>query len=73
MCVVQEIAHQELPYGNTPSDVIVREVRKGTRLQFAPQVSAQLVELIRGCWHQDPAQRPAMLQVISILDELKAR
>eukprot|EP00803_Ostreobium_quekettii_P000213 evm.model.scf_46EXC.5 EVM.evm.TU.scf_46EXC.5 scf_46EXC:142986-145882(-) len=57
----------------SPSDVenYAKNVVKGMRPPIPEEWPADLVDLVKDCWHQDPDKRPTMKEVIPRLEQLK--
>lgn len=63
-----EMLTLKMPYEGMMQDYVVMGVLDGLRPTISPQYGPpKLIELICSCWHQDPAARPTMTQVVEAL------
>lgn len=69
--VLWEIFHRQDPYaGKDPVVAALEVVRSGLRPVIAPNVQAEIRELIEQCWHSDPARRPNFQEIVQKLRQL---
>lgn len=74
----------QTPYPDVPDDAAVRDgVKSGDRMEVSWQEFADkdekslnsgkaLAALIEECWHQEPAKRPRMIDVVARLEALQS-
>eukprot|EP00294_Goniomonas_avonlea_P012992 CAMPEP_0114561288 /NCGR_PEP_ID=MMETSP0114-20121206/11923_1 /TAXON_ID=31324 /ORGANISM="Goniomonas sp, Strain m" /LENGTH=662 /DNA_ID=CAMNT_0001746911 /DNA_START=20 /DNA_END=2008 /DNA_ORIENTATION=+ len=69
-----EIMHLQCPYVDTGMDQaqIARAVcHRDIRPRMSSSLPPAMAQLIARCWHRDPAQRPRLTDVISMLDLMR--
>ena len=58
----------EVPYpGYTPLQAAVGIVQRGLRPTISPSVHPVIAQVMQYCWNDDPAARPSMEQIITLL------
>jgi serine/threonine protein kinase len=58
----------EVPYpGYTPLQAAVGIVQRGLRPTISPSVHPVIAQVMQYCWNVDPAARPSMEQIITLL------
>jgi serine/threonine protein kinase len=61
------------PYEGTPPFQVVFAVgTRGLRPDVPASAPPPLVQLMRACWHEQPAQRPSFSAILNVLLELQA-
>ncbi|XP_030485929.2 serine/threonine-protein kinase STY8 [Cannabis sativa] len=69
--VMWELLTGEIPYSSlTPLQAAVGVVQKGLRPTIPKNTHPRLVELLEGCWQQDPTERPNFSEIIEILRQI---
>jgi len=69
-----EIYHAEVPWRSHDAGDIMQAVGKGDRPEINEYDCAPaVVDLIRACWHADPARRPTFRHVVDDLRDIEAK
>ena len=69
--VLWEVATRRLPYDNIRFNSEIEDrVKAGHRERIPDDVSSEYGALIEACWHQNPARRPSMDDVVRMLTML---
>lgn len=66
-----EIATCSLPYKGANQAIIKMCVMEGQREEIPEECPPGYAQLIEKCWHQDPAQRPPITEVLEIIKSIK--
>jgi hypothetical protein len=69
--ILWEISAGKQPYFGANPEVIKLCVVEGQREEFEEECPEGYIELVVKCWHQDPAQRPQIDQVLMELARIK--
>lgn len=71
--VLYEIFAQKLPYADVEQHMISRLIEKGTKPAIPKSVPKAAVKLIKECWSEKPAKRPACSRILASLEGMRAR
>ncbi|XP_031265450.1 serine/threonine-protein kinase STY46-like [Pistacia vera] len=72
--VLWELLTGKLPYEDlTPLQAAVGVVQKGLRPQIPRHTHPEFIELLEGCWQQDPSLRPEFPEIVEFLQYLARR
>lgn len=66
--ILWEIMTGKQPFDGVPDKAVIDAVLKGQRDIIPASVPAAYVKIIQQCWHTDPAQRPALEQIIKEIE-----
>jgi fibroblast growth factor receptor 1 len=55
------------PYGQSPSEAVMRSVRVGERLQRPSHCSTEFFKVVEECWAEQPELRPSFASIVGKL------
>ena len=64
-----EVRPRRQPYAGRNFRDVSLDVLEGRRPQVPPDTPQDFAKLIKKCWHSDPNKRPAMEDVIELLED----
>ncbi|CAM9572153.1 unnamed protein product [Ascophyllum nodosum] len=62
--VAWEIVARQMPWAKLNARTIIRRVLAGGRPEIPRETAAELVEVIRPCWHDNPRARPKFAEIL---------
>ncbi|CAM9571946.1 unnamed protein product, partial [Ascophyllum nodosum] len=65
--VAWEIVTRQMPWANLNARTIIRRVLTGGRPEIPREAAAELVEVIRPCWHDNPRARPKFAEILDCM------
>ena len=71
--VAWELYTRRVPYRElnlSPSALVVKVVRDGLRPDLPKHCPRKVKNLLRACWHKDPAKRPPFTEILKMIEDM---